>query len=394
MAEVVIVGGARTAFGRFGGVWKDKTAADLGGIAIGGALFKWDVNPAEVDAVIMGMALQAGAGQNPARQAARLGGLGWQVQAETVNKVCASGMRSLTMASQMLRAGDAGVIVAGGMESMSRAPHMLSDSRQGLRLGDGKVVDLLLHDGLHCAFDQMHMGDYANQIAAAYGVTRQAQDEWALRSQQRAVESIRKGIFKEEIIAAPIITKAGLSLDIDTDEAPRADTDAVKLASLRPAFKGAGTITAGNAPGLNDGAAALVVTTMERAVQSNQIPQASVLAHAAVSVEARNYPITPALVIQKLLQQSGTTMQNIDLFEINEAFAVVVLASGIIAGWKDEKVNVYGGAIALGHPIGASGARIVLTLINGLKRRGGGLGIAAICSGGGQGDAVLIRVNG
>ena len=216
-------------------------------------------------------------------------------------------------------------------------------SRQGLRLGDGKVVDLLLHDGLHCAFDQMHMGDYANQIAAAYGVTRQAQDEWALRSQQRAVESIRKGIFKEEIIAAPIMTKAGLSLDIDTDEAPRADTDAVKLASLRPAFKGAGTITAGNAPGLNDGAAALVVTTMERAVQSNQIPQASVLAHAAVSVEARDYPITPALVIQKLLQQSGATMQNIDLFEINEAFAVVVLASGIIAGWKDEKVNVHGG---------------------------------------------------
>ena len=266
---------------------------------------------------------------------------------------------------------------------------------RGSDFGDGKVVDLLLHDGLHCAFDQMHMGDYANQIAAAYGVTRQAQDEWALRSQQRAVESIRKGIFKEEIIAAPIMTKAGLSLDIDTDEAPRADTDAVKLASLRPAFNGDGTtITAGNAPGLNDGAAALVVTTKERAVQSNQIPQASVLAHAAVSVEAKNYPITPALVVQKLLQQSGTNMQNIDLFEINEAFAVVVLASGIIAGWKDEKVNVHGGAIALGHPIGASGARIVLTLINGLKRRGGGLGIAAICSGGGQGDAVLIRVDG
>ncbi|MFC5649308.1 acetyl-CoA C-acetyltransferase [Paenibacillus solisilvae] len=394
MDEVVIVGGARTAFGKFGGVWKDKTAADLGGIAIGGALHRANVHHSEVDEVMMGMALQAGAGQNPARQAARSGGLDWQVPAETVNKVCASGLRSLTMASQVIRAGDAGVIVAGGMESMSQAPHMLSHARQGLRLGDGKIVDLLHRDGLHCAFDPMHMGDYANQIAAEYGVSRQAQDNWALRSQQRAVESIRSGFFHDEIVPAAVVTKSGMSLTVETDEAPRPDTDAAKLAGLPLVFNGAGTITAGNAPGINDGAAALVVMRKDRAVPGSSAPHALILAHAAVSVEARNFPITPALVIQKLLQQSGMDMQRIDLFEVNEAFAVVVLASGLIAGWDENKVNIHGGAIALGHPIGASGARIVLTLINGLRHRGGGYGIAAICSGGGQGDAVLIRVDG
>ncbi|BBH22235.1 acetyl-CoA acetyltransferase [Paenibacillus baekrokdamisoli] len=394
MTEVVIVGGARTAFGKFGGALQEKTAAELGGIAISGALMKAKVNPAEVDEVTMGMALQAGAGQNPARQAAHLGGLGWQVPAVTVNKVCASGMRSLTMAVQVIRAGDAGLIIAGGMESMSHVPYALSgDTRWGLRMGDSKVTDLLLRDGLHCAFDQMHMGDYANEMAAEYSVSRLAQDEWALRSQTRAIQATQQGVFRDEITPVTVTGGKGSLFVIDTDEAPRADTNASKLASLRPVFKSGGTITAGNSPGLNDGAAALVVMSRERANQSNYVPQATILSHASVNVEPRKFPITPALVVQKLLRTNGIALPAIDLLEINEAFAAVVLVSGSITLWDAEKVNVHGGAIALGHPIGASGARIVLTLIHALRRRGGGLGIAAICSGGGQGDAVLIRVD-
>lgn len=397
MAELVIVGSARTAFGKFGGALKGMKATQLGALAIEGALQRGGISSAAVDEVIMGMAVQAGAGQNPARQASILAGVSQTVPAETINKVCASGMRALTMASQIIRAGDAELIVAGGMESMSQVPYALTEARLGMRLGDGRAADLLLRDGLRCAFADMHMGDYADNIAAEYGISRLEQDAWALRSHERAVQSSLQGYFHSEIIPVPlpgaVPTKSHV-FAIDKDEAPRGDTSADKLAALNPVFAAgnSGTITAGNAPGLNDGAAALVVATKSRALQDGYAPQAVLLGHAAVSVEPRNYPIAPAFAVQKLLQQHGLAMDAIDRFEINEAFAVVVLACGKLAGWDADKVNVHGGAIALGHPVGASGARIVITLINDLKRRGGGLGIAAICSGGGQGDAVLVRV--
>ncbi|NEN85340.1 acetyl-CoA C-acetyltransferase [Paenibacillus elgii] len=391
MRESVIVGGARTAFGKFGGALKSKQAVELGGIAIEGALDKAKVAPSEVDEVIMGMVLQGGAGQIPSRQAARLAGLDWSVQTETVNKVCASGMRSITLADQIIRAGDAETIVVGGMESMSNAPYVAADARWGYRLGDKKMTDLMLRDGLHCAFQHVHMGEYAERIVAEKGISRQLQDEWALRSHRRAVEAIRQGLFKDEIV--PVACGAGSYADVDTDEAPRADTSTEKLAKLPSAFVQGGTVTAGNASGISDGAAALVVMSEEKAVRERYLPLASIIGHTAIAAEAPYYTITPGLVIQKLLQKTGKSLQEIDLFEVNEAFAGVVLASGSLVGWNEEKVNVNGGAIALGHPIGASGARIVLTLIHALRRRGGGLGIAAICSGGGQGDAILLRVD-
>ncbi|WP_090580661.1 acetyl-CoA C-acetyltransferase [Paenibacillus sp. OV219] len=401
MAELVIAGGARTAFGKFGGALKGMRAVQLGGIAIQGALQKSGVQPHTVDEVMMGMAVQAGAGQNPARQAADYGGIPPAVPAETINKVCASGMRSLTLASQIITAGDAELIVAGGMESMSSVPYSLPDARFGLRMGDSKVLDLLQRDGLRCAFADMHMGDYADTIAADYGISRLEQDEWALRSHERAVQASMQGVFLSEIIPVPLSAGTPAQMKshvfaIDTDEAPRGDTSAQRLAALSPVFKGgsSGTITAGNAPGLNDGAAALVVASKERALRDGLSVHAELLGHAAVSVEPRNYPIAPAFAVQKLLAKQGLTLGAIDLFEINEAFAVVVLACSKLLSLEADKVNVHGGAIALGHPIGASGARIVLTLINSLERRGGGLGIAAICSGGGQGDAVLVRVGG
>jgi acetyl-CoA C-acetyltransferase len=386
--ECVIIGGARTAFGKFGGALKDKRAVELGGAAIRGALLKSNVEHAEIDEVIMGMALQAGAGQIPSRQAARLAGLNWHVQTETINKVCASGLRSLTLADQIIRAGDAQTIVAGGMESMSNVPYAVSGARWGLRMGDGKVTDLMLHDGLQCAFQHVHMGRHADRIAAENGIARQRQDEWALRSHTRAIQAIQRGLFKEEIV--PIASGGNA---VDSDEAPRADTNAEKLAKLPPIFTQDGTVSAGNAPGINDGAAALVVMSKDRALQQGYKPYASIVGHAAVSVDAPYFPLTPGLVVQKLLQKAGLTVKNIELFEINEAFAAVVLASGKIVGWDENKVNVNGGAIALGHPVGASGARIVLTLVNELRRRGGGMGVAAICSGGGQGDAIMVRVD-
>ncbi|REE55324.1 acetyl-CoA C-acetyltransferase [Paenibacillus taihuensis] len=400
MAELVIAGGARTAFGKFGGALKGMRAVQLGGIAIHGALQKSGVQPQTVDEVMMGMAIQAGAGQNPARQAADHAGIPPAVPAETINKVCASGMRSLTLASQIIAAGDAELIVAGGMENMSDVPYALPGTRWGLRLGDSRVMDLLQRDGLRCAFADMHMGDYADTIAADYGITRLEQDEWALRSHERAVQASMQGVFLSEIIPVPLTGTAAQSKShvfaIDTDEAPRGDTSAQKLAALSPVFRGgsSGTITAGNAPGLNDGAAALVVASKERALRDGLPVRAELLGHAAVSVEPRNYPIAPAFAVQKLLAKQGLPLSAIDRFEINEAFAVVVLACSKLLGLEADKVNVHGGAIAIGHPIGASGARIVLTLINSLERRGGGLGIAAICSGGGQGDAVLVRVGG
>lgn len=392
MRKTVIVSGARTPFGKFGGALKSLTAAKLGGTAIAAAVKRAEIESKEIDEVIMGTVLQGGQGQIPSRQAAREAGLDWEVKTETINKVCASGMRSVTLADQLIRLGDEDVIVAGGMESMSQAPYMLPDARWGHRMGNKAAVDMMIHDGLTCSFKGVHMGNYGNYTAAEFAVSREAQDEWAYRSQQRAVEAIEAGKFEDEIVPVEIPQRKGSPVVVDRDEGPRKDTSVEKLNALKPVFDQEGTITAGNAPGINDGACAFVLMSDDKAKELGKTQLAVIHGHAEVAVPAEDFPQTPGLVINKLLEKTGYKKEDIDLFEINEAFAVVSLVSGEIAGIDMEKVNVNGGAVALGHPIGASGARIILTLIHELKRRGGGLGIAAICSGGGQGDAILIEV--
>ncbi len=392
MRKTVIVSGARTPFGKFGGALRALTAVKLGGIAIKEALSRAGLDGKDVDEVIMGTVLQGGQGQIPSRQAAREAGIPWEVKTETINKVCASGLRSVTLADQLIRLGDEDIIVAGGMESMSNAPYYLQHARWGERMGDGRMIDGMIHDGLTCSFTGVHMGTYGNSTAKEFGLTREAQDKWALRSHERALRAMEEGKFKEEIVPVEVPVRKGDPVIVDTDEAPRKDTSLEKLAKLKPAFDADGTITAGNAPGVNDGAAAFVLMSEEKAAELGKTPMAKIVGHAEVAVEAKDFPKTPGLVINKLLEKTGHTTDDIDLVEINEAFAAVALVSGNIAGIGEEKINVNGGAVALGHPIGASGARIILTLMYELKRRGGGLGIAAICSGGGQGDAVLIEV--
>jgi acetyl-CoA C-acetyltransferase len=394
MKRTVIVSGARTPFGKFGGALKPLTASQLGGKAIKAALERADVDGTEVGEVIMGNVLQGGQGQLPSRQASREAGLPWEVKTETINKVCASGLRSVTLADMLIRLGEEEVVVAGGMESMSNAPYILPDARWGNRMGDKRVVDMMIHDGLTCSFTGVHMGTYGNSTAEEFNLTREAQDEWAYRSHMRAVKAIEDGKFNDEIVPVEIVGRKGDSVVVEKDEAPRKDTSLEVLGNLRPAFDKDGTITAGNAPGINDGAAAFVLMSEEKAESLGKKPLATILGHAEVAVEAKNFPQTPGIVINALLEKTGYTKDDIALYEINEAFAAVSLASGVIAGLDPEKVNVNGGAVALGHPIGASGSRIILTLIHELKRRGGGLGIAAICSGGGQGDAILIEVAG
>lgn len=394
MTRTVIVGAARTPFGKFGGALKDLQAVDLGAAAIREALRRADVAPEQVDEVILGMVLQGGAGQIPSRQAARKAGLPWEVRTETINKVCASGLRSVTLADQIIRAGDAEVIVAGGMESMSNAPYALSRARWGYRMGNGELVDLMVHDGLTCAFHNVHMAVHGSNVAKEYGITREEQDAYALRSHQRAIAAIDSGKLAEEIVPVAVPQRKGEPVLVTTDEAPRRDTSLEALAKLPPIFLADGTITAGNAPGVNDGAGALVLMSAERAKREGRKPLATILAHAAVGAEAPYLATVPGLAILELLKKTGLTLNDIDLIEVNEAFAAVVLTSEKIVGWDREKVNVNGGAIALGHPIGASGARILITLIYELRRRGGGLCIAAICSGAAQGDAILVQVEG
>ena len=394
MKRTVILDGARTAFGRFGGGLSSLTASDLGGIAIKEALTRANVQPDEVDEVIVGTVLQAGQGQIPSRQAATKAGLPWGVKTETINKVCASGMRSVTLGDQLIRLGDEEVIVAGGMESMSNAPYYLPKGRFGLKMGDAPLVDGMIYDGLSCSFspERVHMGTYGNKTAEEFSLSRETQDKWSLRSHQHAVKAIDDGLFAEEIVPVEIAQRRGKPLIVDTDEAPRRDTSLETLTKLRPAFGKDGTITAGNAPGVNDGACALVLMNEERAQKEGKTALAYIVGHAEVAIEPENFPQTPGLVINELLKKTGKKLEDIDLFEINEAFAAVALASSEIAELDPNKVNVNGGAVALGHPIGASGARIILTLAYELKRRGGGIGIASICSGGGQGDAIMIEV--
>lgn len=392
MERAVIVSGARTPFGKFGGGLSSLTAAQLGGIAVKEALNRASISSNAVDEVILGTVLQGGQGQIPSRQAANFAGLPWSVKTETINKVCASGMRSVTLAEQLIRLGDEEVIVAGGMESMSQAPYFLEKARWGLRMGDAPLQDLMIHDGLTCSFTGVHMGTYGNDVAVEANISRQRQDEWADRSHQRAIEAIENGKFAEEIISVEVPQRRGEPLLVANDEAPRLDTTVEKLAKLPSVFSKDGTITAGNAPGVNDGAAALVLMSEARALREGKAVEAVIIGHTALAVEAKDFPKTPGLTINKLLQKTGKTVEEIDLFEINEAFASVSLVSAEIAQIDENKINVNGGAVALGHPIGASGARIILTLMYELKRRGGGIGVAAICSGGGQGDAIMIEV--
>ncbi|AKL85100.1 acetyl-CoA C-acetyltransferase [Bacillus atrophaeus] len=393
MTKTVIVSAARTPFGKFGGALKELKAAELGGIAIKEALNRAGINGSQADEVIMGMVVQAGAGQIPSRQAARLAEVPWEVPTETINKVCASGLRAVTLGDQIIRAQDGDILVAGGMESMSNIPYAVPAGRWGARMGDAAMQDLMVYDGLTCAFDQVHMAVHGNTAAEEYGITRKEQDEWALRSQKRAAHAIDEGKFKEEIVPVAWVDRKGKTKTADTDEGLRRETSLEQLAKLPPIYSKEGSVTAGNAPGVNDGAGAFVLMSEEKAAELGKKPLATILGFTAVGQEASCLAAAPGLAINKLLKKTGFSVQDIDLFEVNEAFASVALTCEKIVGWDREKVNVNGGAIALGHPIGASGARILMTLIYELKRRGGGLGIAAICSGAAQGDAILIRVH-
>jgi acetyl-CoA C-acetyltransferase len=383
VARSVIVSAVRTPFGKLGGALREYEATQLGALAIRGALDRLDVRDDEVEYVIMGQVLQGGAGQAPARQAAVGAGLPKEVPSDTINKVCASSVRAVEIADQMIRAGDHDVVVAGGMESMSNAPYILKHARFGYRLGDGAIIDLMLHDGLVSSFDRKHMVEQASFVSRELGITREEQDAWALRSHQRAVAAIDGDRFLDEIVAVN---------GVEVDEAPRRDTTLEKLAALKPVFDSEGTTTAGNAPGVNDGAGALVVTSEEFARKRGLEILATIVSSAYVADEYAYLARTPAKAAARALEKAGKTIDDVERVEINEAFASVTVNSVKMLGADPERVNVNGGAVALGHPIGASGARILGTMIYELRRNGGGLGLAAICSGGGQGDALLLEV--
>ena len=383
MFRSVIVSAVRTPFGRLGGGLAEHQATELGSIAIKEALARIGLEPAEVEYVIMGQVLQAGAGQAPARQAAIGAGIPIEVGADTINKVCASSIRAVEIADSMIRAGDRDVIVTGGMESMSNAPYLLKKARFGYRLGDGTLIDSMVHDGLMSSFDERHMVEQASFVSRELGIPREDQDRWALRSHQRAVRAIDEGRFADEIVAVG---------DVETDEGPRRDTTLEKLAQLKPVFDPEGTTTAGNAPGVNDGAGAVIVTSEEFARRRGLEILATIISQGYVADDFAYLARTPAKAGAIALEKAGKTIDDVERVELNEAFSSVVLNSAKMLGADEEKVNVNGGAVALGHPIGASGARILGTMVHELRRNGGGLGLAAICSGGGQGDALLIEV--
>jgi acetyl-CoA C-acetyltransferase len=379
----VIVSAVRTPFGKLGGSLADKPATELGSIVIRAALERAGLEPQEVEYAIMGQVLQAGAGQAPARQAAIGAGIPIEVGADTINKVCASSIRAVEMADQMIRAGDHELIVTGGMESMSNAPYLLKKARFGYRLGNGELIDSMVFDGLTSTFDKLHMVQQASKVARELGVSREEQDGWALRSHERAVRAIDEGRFADEIVPVG---------DFAVDEGPRRDTSLEKLASLKPVFDPEGTTTAGNAPGVNDGAGCVIVASEEFARRRSLPVLATIVSQAYVADEFAYLARTPAKAGTKALEKAGKTIDDVERVELNEAFSSVVLNSTKMLGADPERVNVNGGAVALGHPIGASGARILGTMVHELRRNGGGLGLAAICSGGGQGDAVLIEV--
>jgi acetyl-CoA C-acetyltransferase len=379
----VVVGAVRTPFGRLGGALAGFSAVELGSIAIRAALERSGVDPGDVGYVVMGQVLQAGAGQAPARQAAIGAGLDKDVPADTINKVCASSVRAIEIADLMIRAGDHDVVVTGGMESMSQAPYLLPKARFGYRLGHGDVLDHMVYDGLQSTFDGLHMVQQASAVARELGISRAAQDAWALRSHQRAAAAQDAGRFDDEIVPVG---------DVAVDEGVRRDTTLEKLASLQPVFDPEGTTTAGNAPGVNDGASCVVVASERWARERGVEPLATIAAHAYVADDFAYLARTPASAAAAALAKAGRTTDDLHRVEINEAFSSVAWNSTRMLEVDEEIVNVNGGAVALGHPIGASGGRIVATMVHELRRSGGGLGLVAICSGGGQGDALLLEV--
>ncbi|MED4017200.1 acetyl-CoA C-acetyltransferase [Sutcliffiella cohnii] len=388
--DVVIVSAVRTAIGSFGGSLKNISAPQLGATVIKEALKRAGVNPEQVDEVIMGNVLQAGLGQNPARQAAIQAGLPHEVSAMTINKVCGSGLKSVHLATQAILAGDADIVVAGGMENMSQAPYLLKGARDGYRMGDQSAIDSMISDGLWCAFNDYHMGVTAENLCSQYELTRDEQDEFAAWSQQKAEAALKTGKFTDEIVPVEVKQKKEI-ISFDRDEYPRSGTTAAKLGGLRPAFKKDGSVTAGNASGINDGAAAVMVMSREKAEQLGITPLVTIKANASAGVDPSVMGIGPVSAVKKVLKKSNVTMDDIDLIEANEAFAAQALAVGKELSFDKDILNVNGGAIALGHPIGASGARILVTLIHEMKRRQAKKGLATLCIGGGQGVATVIE---
>jgi acetyl-CoA C-acetyltransferase len=393
MPKTVILGAARTPFGKLGGGLSTLDATELGGTAIAAALERAEVKPDQVQHVVFGQVLQAGQGQIPSRQAQIKGGIPKEVSSETVNKVCASGLRSAGIIDQAVRAGDLDLAVAGGMESMSKAPYLLKDARFGYRMGDAKALDAMVHDGLTNPFTDKQMFVEATEVGDELELTRPDLDKFALRSHELAVQATDEGRLPEEIVPVTIKSRKG-ETTVEIDEAPRRESSLEALAKLPGLHGKDGSHTAGNSPGVNDGAGALVLSSDEWAKANGRTPLATIVAQAAVADDFPYLARTPANATKLVLEKAGISIDDIDLFEINEAFASVAINSMRMLGVDESKVNVNGGAIALGHPIGASGARILMTLANELRRRGGGLGVAAICSGGGQGDAVILEVNG
>src|SRR6266571_4111570 len=389
--EAVIISAVRTPVGKLLGALKNFKATDLGAMVVREAVKRARVKAEDVDEVIMGCVIQAGVGQNPARQAALRGGLPDTVSAVTVNKVCGSGLKAVMMAAQGIQLGDTEIVVAGGMESMSNAPYLLTKAREGYRLGHGTILDSMIHDGLWCAFENFHMGNTGEIVAERYHVSRERQDEYALNSHRKAVAAIRAGRFRDEILAVPVPQRKGDPVLFDTDEAPRPDATIEALRALKPAFKKDGTVTAGNAPGVNDGAAALVVTSAERAAALGKKPMARIVGQAVSGIEPALVMMAPVKAVRKLAGKIGWNLADVDLVELNEAFSVQALAVIEQLELNPERVNVNGGAVALGHPIGASGARILVTLVYEMSKRNAKRGIAALCLGGGNAVALAVE---
>jgi acetyl-CoA C-acetyltransferase len=391
MREAVILSAVRLPTGKFMGALKGFAATELGAMVVREAVRRAGVDPARVDEVIMGNVLSAGLGQAPARQAALGGGLPPKVGALTVNKVCGSGLKAVMLSAQGVATGDADIVVAGGMESMSNAPYLLPKAREGMRLGHGELIDSMVHDGLWEAYEDYHMGCCGEIVSETYGVTREQQDAFALESHRKAIAAIKAGKFKDEILPVPIPSKKGDPVMFAVDESPREDTSLEALARLKPAFREGGTVTAGNAPGVNDGAAALVVTSAETAKALGRTPLARIVAQATSGLEPKMVMMTPVPAIRRIWEKTGWSAKDVDLYELNEAFAVQGVAITKELALDPARLNVNGGAVALGHPIGASGARVLTTLLYAMKDRGARRGIAALCLGGGNGVALAVE---
>lgn len=391
--DVVIVSASRTPIGTFGGSLKGISAVELGSIVIKSVLDKAGLDADQIDEVIMGNVLQAGLGQNPARQAAIQAGLSQHVPALTINKVCGSGLKAVHLAAQAIKTGDAEIVIAGGMENMSQAPYLTMEARNGLRMGDKKLVDSMIKDGLWCAFNDYHMGITAENVSEKYQLTREEQDQFAASSQIKAAKAIAEGKFEEEIVPVEIPQRKGETIIFDMDEYVRGDTTAEKLRKLRPAFKKEGSVTAGNSSGINDGAAAVLVMSHRKAVELNLTPLATMIANASAAIDPSIMGLGPIPATKKALKKAGITTNQLDLIEANEAFAAQAIAVTKELQFSKDMINVNGGAIALGHPIGASGARVLVTLLHELKRQNKKYGLATLCIGGGQGVATIIKRN-